>query len=167
MNTNCQLVRSRLEAYVDGELEPALGEAVRVHISGCAGCAADHSLAVSIPARLRALAAPPPPDALVAGVMRRVGRPATTPLLAWGLPAAEVVLAALILAYLSGLDGVARLAGATAGDVGQLVSWGLGAAQPPPPASTDLFLTLAAILLVAVCSIHIVVLGRPPGRRLA
>lgn len=165
MTDICRETRSLLEGYVDGTLEPAPTARLRVHLKECAGCAAEHDLAASLPSRLRALAAPPPPESLLAAVMEAVQRERRARRLAPGLVALEAALVALAVWYLSGLSGLAGLGGRLAADAGQLVGWGAGSSTAPAPATGDVFLVLLSVALALVCAVHLGLLSQAPGPR--
>jgi anti-sigma factor RsiW len=154
-----------LEPLVDGELDPKRELAVRAHLGACASCRAEHEQAASLPTRLRALRAPDPPPSLAADVMRSVAPRGSR--LAWALLAAQVLVATGIGSYVSGLSGLALLAGGVAGDLASLAGWTSGAAAPPPPASADVFLLLAFIGLMGLAAWHLALLARPTSGRLA
>lgn len=42
LRDDCRSVLERIELYLDGELDPALGAEVEAHLSGCGPCS-DHS----------------------------------------------------------------------------------------------------------------------------
>ena len=101
----CARVRVLLEPYVDGDLtrdDALLAVAVRQHLAGCADCHRQHDQAMSLPFRLKALSSPPPPV----------------------LP--EGALAAFILWYLSGLDGLSSIASGVFDDLQSLAGWAPG-----------------------------------------
>ena len=109
----CARVRVLLEAYVDGDLartEPETSRAVRDHLVNCADCRRQHEQAVSLPFRMKALRTPAPPASLVAVVMSSIAPQPQASRAAWGLLVPEGLLAAFILWYVSGLDGLTALA---------------------------------------------------------
>jgi len=165
MTDLCRETRLLLEDYVDGALEPGRAARVRGHLKECRACAAEHDLAASLPSRLRALAAPAPPENLVAAVMEAVRRERRTRRLAPVLVALEAGLVAMAAWYLSGLSGLASLAGRMAADAGQLVGWGAGSPTVPSPAAGDVFLVLLSIALALVCAVHLGLLSQAPGPR--
>jgi anti-sigma factor RsiW len=101
----CERVLELLEAYVDGDLAPAEGAAVRRHLAACASCAAELELALAVKQGLRALPQPVCPPAVLAAVKQR-GRAEVVPLrarrpaVAWVRWAAA---AAILAAVASGL----------------------------------------------------------------
>jgi len=156
----CSRVRVLLEPYSDGELarEDRLQyEAVREHLGGCSDCRLQHEQAISLPFRLRALSSPPPPDSLVAGVMRTM---------AWTLLVPEAVLATFILWYLSGLEGITSVASGIVGDLLGLAGWSSGSGSLPSIPHADVLLLLALIALTAIAGYHLSILIRlaPAGR---
>jgi anti-sigma factor RsiW len=156
----CARVRVLMEPYVDGELEPAIAAAVRGHLAGCEECRRQHDQATSLPFRLKALASPPPPETLVAGVMRAVAPTRQVAARAWTLLAPEAVLVAFILWYLSGLDGLSSIASGVFDDL-----QGLAGGTLPAPPQVDVLLLLALIALTAIAGYHLSILIRiaPPG----
>ena len=156
----CARVRVLMEPYVDGELEPAIAAAVRVHLAGCEECRRQHDQAMSLPFRLKALASPPPRETLVAGVMRAVAPTREVAARAWTLLAPEAVLLAFILWYLSGLDGLSSIASGVFDDL-----QGLAGGTLPAPPQVDVLLLLALIALTAIAGYHLSILIRiaPPG----
>ena len=166
----CARVRVLLEAYVDGDLardDPALVSAVREHLAGCADCRLQHDHAMSLPFRLKALSAPPLRESLVAAVIGAVAPERSVQRRAWTLLFPEGLLAAFILWYLSGLDGLASLASGLFGD---LLSLGSGSVPRVPP--VDAVLLMALIALAATAAYHLSILirlapGGIPSRRTA
>jgi anti-sigma factor RsiW len=168
----CARVRVLLEAYVDGDLgrDDALNAAaVREHLSGCADCRRQHAQATSLPFRLKALSSPAPRESLLSNVMRSVSPERAVQRRAWTLLVPEGVLAAFILWYLSGLDGLASI---TSGAFGDLLSLGSGSVPRVPP--VDAVLLVAVIALMAVTAYHLSILIRlapspvpRPARRVA
>jgi anti-sigma factor RsiW len=55
-------ILDRLDAYLDGELEPAAREGVRAHIAACAGCRAEETLRRRLADLLAAVPAPAAPS---------------------------------------------------------------------------------------------------------
>jgi predicted anti-sigma-YlaC factor YlaD len=171
----CARVRVLLETYVDGDLardDPLLAGAVRDHLSGCADCRRQHHQAVSVPFRLKALTSPPPPESLIGDVMRSVAAPGKGYRRAWALLVPEAILAAFILWYLSGLDGLTSIASGVFGDLQSLAWWGSGAGSLPSVPPVDVLLLLALIALTAVAGYHLSILvrlapGPMPTRRIA
>jgi predicted anti-sigma-YlaC factor YlaD len=157
----CARVRVLLELYVDGDLthaDPALAVAVHEHLAGCADCRRQHDHAISVPHRLKALMAPPPPASLVTTVMRAVAPPQRVYRRAWWLLAPEAVLAAFILWYLSGLDGLSFLASSIVGDLQRLAGWGSGTGPLPSIPRVDLLLLVALIALTGIAAYHLSIL---------
>lgn len=166
----CARVRVLLEPYLDGDLartDPPLAAAVREHLAGCADCRRQHDQAISVPFRLKALTSPRPPESLVANVMRAVAPSRHVARRAWALLAPEAVLAAFILWYLSGLDGLSSVASGIVGDLQRLAGWGSGSGSLPSVPRVDVLLLLALIALTAIAAYHLSVLIRlaPSTRR--
>ena len=155
---SCAVVRRRLEASVDGGLAPELQAALRAHLAGCAGCSAQHRAAVTLPGRLAALPAPAGPD-LVPAVMSRIRRRRRHRHVSAGLLAAEAMLACLALVQF-GLSGLLAAAAGSLSDGSALLG-----GSTPAPAPGDLGLVLTLLLLVAVCAVHVGLLGATPPRR--
>lgn len=159
----CARVRVLLEPYVDGDLaqsRPLLAAAVREHLVGCADCRRQHEQAVSVPFRLKALTSPHPRESLVAEVMRAVAPSPRRYRRAWTLLAPEAALAAFILWYLSGLDGLSSLASGIARDLQALAGWGTGSGSLPSVPPVDVLLLLALIALTCVAAYHLSILVR-------
>jgi predicted anti-sigma-YlaC factor YlaD len=158
---NCARVRVLIEPYVDGDLtstDPALAETVREHLAGCDDCRRQHHQAVSLPFRLEALTSPKPRASLVSDVMRDVSTKRQNDRRAWTLLAPEAALAAFILWYLSGVEGLATIAGGVFNDLQGLTSWGAGAGSLPSVPAVDLVFLIALIVLTALAAYHISVL---------
>lgn len=68
----CDDVRSKLTAYLDGELEDTRGSAVRGHLRGCDACRAMASDEAELRDGLRALPPLDPPNALWSGIQARL-----------------------------------------------------------------------------------------------
>jgi hypothetical protein len=154
----CARVRVLLEPYVDGDLaqgDPSLAAAVREHQAGCADCGRQRDQATSVPFRLRALTSPIPRASLVADVMRAVAPSRRVERRAWTLLAPEAVLAAFILWYLSGLEGLSSLASSIVGDLQRLAGWGSGTDSLPSVPRSDVLLLVALIALTAVAAYHL------------
>jgi putative zinc finger protein len=157
-DVTCARVRVLLEPYVDGDLavtDPALALAVRHHLAGCADCRRQHDQAVSVPFRLQALAAPEAPGSLVGDVMGAVGAQRQGYRRAWTLLAPEAVLAAFILWYLSGLDGLGSIASGIFDDL-----QGMAAGSLPAVPQVDVVLLVAAIALTSIAGYHLSILIR-------
>lgn len=168
----CARVRVLLEPYVDGDLartDPELARAVRDHLTGCADCRRQHHQAVSMPFRLKAVTAPPAPESLVGDVMRAVAPTRHGYRRAWTLLAPEAVLAAFILWYLSGLDGLSGIASGIVRDLQRLAGWGSGVGSPPSVPQVDVVLLIALIALTSIAAYHLSVLIQiaPASRRAA
>lgn len=166
----CARVRVLLEPYVDGDLtqsDPALAAMVREHLAGCADCRRQHDQARSVPFRLRALTSPKPPQSLIGDVMRAVAPARQVSRRAWTLLAPEALLAAFILWYLSGLDGLSSLASGIVGDLQRLAGWGTGTGSLPSVPRVDVLLLVALIALTAIAAYHLSVLIQlaPASRR--
>jgi len=160
---NCPRVRVLIEPYVDGDLtrtDPRLAEAVRGHLAGCDDCRRQHHQAVSLPFRLKALSSPKPPQSLVPDVMRQVSTAKQNDRRAWTLLAPEAALAAFILWYLSGLQGLATIASGVFTDLQSLTNWGAGVGSLPSVPAVDLVFLIALIVLTALAAYHISVLVR-------
>jgi predicted anti-sigma-YlaC factor YlaD len=159
----CARVRVLLEAYVDGDLaitDPKAAAQMHAHLVTCDDCRRQHDQAVSLPFRLKALAAPTPPASLVAGVMHSIAPVRRTSRRAWTLLAPEGLLVAFIFWYLSGLDGLASLTAGTWSDLQTLAGWGVGTAPLPSIPVADVFLLAALIALTALAAYHLSVLAR-------
>ena len=163
----CSRVRVLMESYVDGDLardDAPLAAAVRDHLTGCEDCRRQHDQARSIPFRLMALTSPGPRASLVHDVMRSVGPVRVADRRAWSLLAPEVVLAAFILWYLSGLDGLSSIASGIFGDLQGLAGWGSGSGPLPSIPPVDVLLLVALIALTAIAGCHLWILVRlSPG----
>lgn len=158
---NCARVRVLIEPSVDGDLtrtDPALAAAVRDHLAGCEDCRRQHHQAISLPFRLKALSSPKPPASLVPDVMRQVSTMRQNDRRAWTLLAPEAALAAFILWYLSGVEGLATIAGGVFTDLQSLTSWGAGAGSLPSVPAVDLVFLVALIVLTGLAAYHISVL---------
>jgi predicted anti-sigma-YlaC factor YlaD len=159
----CARVRVLLEAYVDGDLalrDPQSARAVRDHLLTCVDCRRQHEQAVSLPFRMKALRSPAPPPSLIAGVMASIAPLPQTSRRAWGLLIPEALLAAFILWYLSGLEGLSAIASGAWGDLQGLAFWGSGAAPLPSVPVADALLLGAFIALTAIAAYHLSVLSR-------
>jgi predicted anti-sigma-YlaC factor YlaD len=165
MSDHCMHVRAQLEALVDGDLEASAAARLKAHLGSCAACRAEHELAASLPSRLRALKAPAPPPELLPAVLRAVQRERLRSRLGPALGAAEAVLVALAVWYLSGIQGLAGLGARIAGEASQLLGWGTGAADLPAPPAGDLFVLLVSLALALVCAFHLALLSQPTGPR--
>jgi predicted anti-sigma-YlaC factor YlaD len=171
----CARVRVLLESYVDGDLErddPRQADAVKQHLAGCADCRRQHHQAVSVPFRLKALTSPPPRESLVKDVMLSIAPQRGGYRRAWTLLAPEAILAAFILWYLSGLDGLSSIASGIFGDLQALAGWGSGTGPLPSVPRVDVLLLVALIALAAIAGYHLSVLirlapGDVPTRRAA
>jgi len=91
---------------------------------------------------------------------------------AWTLVAPEAILAAFILWYLSGLDGLSSIASGIFGDLQSLAGWGSGTGQLPSVPRVDIVLLIALIALAAIAGYHLSILirlapGALPTRRAA
>ena len=151
----CARVRVLLEPYLDGELSIEDAASVRAHLATCADCRRHHDQAMSLPFRLKALGSPAPHASLVGDVMRAVGPGRDGYRRSWTLLVPEAVLAAFILWYLSGLDGLGSIA---SGIFGDLLSLGSGSVPHVPP--VDVVLLVALIALIAVAAYHLSILVR-------
>jgi predicted anti-sigma-YlaC factor YlaD len=154
----CARVRVLLEPYVDGDLtaaDPALAAAVREHLAGCTDCRRQHDQAMSVPFRLRALTSPAPRASLVGEVMRAIAPQRRIERRAWTLLAPEALLAALILWYMSGLEGLSSLASSIVGDLQRLAGWGSGTGSLPSVPRSDVLLLVALIALTAIAAYHL------------
>ena len=167
----CARVRVLLEAYADGDLardDPKLAAAVKQHLVGCADCRRQHEQAISLPFRLRALSSPQPLPTLVARVMESITPARHVYRRAWTLLVPESVLAAFILWYMSGLEGLRSIASGILGDLQGLAGWGSGAGSLPSIPRVDVILLIALIALAAIAGYHLSVLIRlaPSGLNL-
>jgi hypothetical protein len=159
----CARVRVLLEPFVDGDLarhEPQAAAAVREHLAGCADCRRQHDQATSLPFRLKALTSPAPRDSLVAEVMSSIAPARAGYRRAWALLVPEGVLAAFILWYLSGVDGLSSIAAGVFGDLQTLAGWGSGSGQLPSVPPVDVVLLIALIAMTAVAAYHLSILIR-------
>lgn len=159
----CARVRVLLEAYADGDLgrdDPKLAAAVIHHLAGCPDCRRQHQQAISLPFRLRALTTPPAPASLVAGVMQSIAPARLGYRRAWTLLVPEGVLAAFILWYLSGPDGLASIASGIYSDLQGLAGWGSGVGSLPSVPRVDVILVVALIALAAIAAYHLSILIR-------
>jgi anti-sigma factor RsiW len=159
----CSRVRVLLEAYVDGDLEQTdagAASAVRAHLTNCADCRRQHHQAVSLPFRLKALSSPVPAQSLVGDVMRSVGPARRSDRRAWTLLAPEAILAAFILWYVSGVDGLTSLASGMFSDLQRLAGWGAGGDSLPVVPGVDVLLLAALIALAVIAAYHISILVR-------
>jgi predicted anti-sigma-YlaC factor YlaD len=159
----CGRVRVLLEPYVDGDLartDAPSATAVRDHLAGCDGCRRQHQQAVSLPHRLKALKSPAPAPSLVIDVMREVSAARYNDTRAWTLLAPEAVLTAFILWYLSGVQGLARIATGILTDLQGLTNWSAGAGSLPNTPAVDVVFLVALIALTALAAYHISVLIR-------
>jgi anti-sigma factor RsiW len=158
----CREARGRLEAFVDGALDPGTERGLRAHLLGCSDCAAQHRAATTLPARLHALSAPAAPD-LTQSVLARVSARAARPELMWGLATVELVLACLVLVQMSGFAGLASFAGGALRDAGWLLN---SSSSTPAPVPADLILFLALLALIGCSAAHLALLSRGTRRRL-
>lgn len=166
MSAVCVTVRAELEALVDGQLGARRGAEVRAHLAACEDCRAHHAEAISLPSRLAAIASPEPPPGLLDEVLRRVRSERVGPLRLWGPLVVELALFSVALWYVSGLDGLTRLAQRTASDVGAMIGWGAGEADLPAPPAGDVFLLLVCGLLLLTTLYHLSQLSRQAPRSL-
>ena len=155
----CSRVRVLLEPYLDGDLSDQDAARVRAHLATCADCRRHHDQATSLPFRLKALGSPAPRPSLVGEVMRAVGAERDGYRRSWTLLLPEAVLAAFILWYLSGLDGLGSIASGVFGD---LLSLGSGSLPHVPP--VDVVLLVALIALIGVAAYHLSILVRLASR---
>ena len=159
----CSRVRVLLEAYVDGDLaatDRSAAEAVRRHLTTCADCRRQHTQAVSLPFRIKALISPAPAESLVTDVMRSVAPARGSYRRAWALLAPEGLLAGFILWYVSGLDGLTSLVSGMFSDLQRLAGWGTGGTTLPVVPAVDVLLLIALIALAALAAYHISILVR-------
>jgi anti-sigma factor RsiW len=155
----CARVRVLLEPFVDGELDPDLATDVRAHLAACLECRRQHEHAISLPFRLKALSNPAPRESLAQEVMAAVAPVRAIDRRAWTLLAPEAVLAAFILWYLSGLDGLSSIASGIFNDL-----QGMAGGSVPIVPPVDVVLLVALITLTAVAGYHLSVLIRiAPG----
>ena len=158
----CPRVRVLLEPYLDGDLPAADAASVRAHLATCSDCRRQHDQAMSLPFRLRALSSPAPAGSLLTDVMRAIGTERDGCRRSWSLLVPEAVLAAFILWYLSGFDGLSSIA---SGAFSDLVSLGSGSLPLVP--QVDIVLLVALIALVAVAAYHLSILVRLTPRAAA
>lgn len=171
----CARVRVLLESYVDGDLgreDRQLHAALTDHLAGCQDCRRQHHQAVSVPFRLKALSSPPPPQSLMSDVMRTIAPARHVNRRTWTLVAPEAILAAFILWYVSGLDGLTSVASGIFQDLQGLAGWGSGAGPLPSVPPVDVLLLVALIALTGIAAYHLSVLiqlapGALPTRRIA
>jgi Putative zinc-finger len=159
----CARVRALLEAYADGDLgldDPKLAAEIKEHLGGCADCRRQHEQAISLPFRLRALSSPQPPATLVARVLESIAPARQVYRRAWTLLVPETVLAAFILWYMSGLEGLRSIASGILGDLQGLAGWGSGAGSLPSIPRVDVVLLIALIALAAIAGYHLSILIR-------
>lgn len=70
---SCNRTRQMLDAWIDGELDPATGQQLAQHLEGCADCRARHSEREALRATVRAAVAPmAAPAALQLAVLRGI-----------------------------------------------------------------------------------------------
>lgn len=99
----CEDVGDRLEALIDGDLDPELAAALEAHIARCGRCRAERQRAGEVRAALRGLPAYDAPPSVAAAVRAAIAdgaacRPAETRTGArWGLAAAAVAAAAVLV----------------------------------------------------------------------
>ncbi|HLH70133.1 MAG TPA: hypothetical protein VKY90_14210 [Candidatus Dormibacteraeota bacterium] len=121
----------------------------------CPACQAHYREACSLPQRLSAIRSPEPSADLVPGVLARVRAERIGPIRLWSPLIAELVLFTVVIWYLSGLRGLARLVQRAASDVGALAGWGIGLSSLPAVPPGDVFLLLVSGLLVVVTLYHL------------
>ncbi|HKC19988.1 MAG TPA: zf-HC2 domain-containing protein [Candidatus Dormibacteraeota bacterium] len=161
----CARVRVLMEPFVDGDLDPATAAAVREHLTSCDDCRRQHEHAISLPFRLKALASPTPRDSFAQDVMRAVAPARSIDSRVWTLLAPEGLLAAFILWYLSGFDGLSSIASGIFDDL-----QGMAAGSVPTVPPVDVLLLVALIALTAIAGYHLSLLiriapGGLPNRR--
>jgi anti-sigma factor RsiW len=163
MSMNCNLVRSRLHAYVDGEVPPEFMRDIEEHLKGCPSCRSQVERIRQVGGMLDNLAVPPLPREFAARVMAEARRRA--PLfkekksifpLGWRpvrwlldlsfsmrLAACAMVFLAFVLGiFMSKELSLPGNLGATAADAGNLE--GFEWFSPTPPASLgSAYVTLA------------------------
>jgi predicted anti-sigma-YlaC factor YlaD len=161
LRPGCTETRERLEALVDGDLPET--EAIWVHLAECAACRAHHREACSLPRRLSAIRSPEPSPDLVPKVLARVQAERIGPVRLWSPFIVELVLFTVVIWYLSGPRGLARLVQRAASDVGALASWGIGLSSLPAVPPGDVFLLLVSGLLVVVTLYHLSLLAARLG----
>ena len=148
-----------MEPFVDGDLEPDIAADVREHLATCAECRRQHEQAISLPFRLKALPNPAPRESFVHEVMGAIAPARAMDRKAWTLLAPEAVLAAFILWYLSGIDGLGSIASGIFNDL-----QGLAGGSVPSLPPVDVVLLIALIALTAIAGYHLSVLIRiAPG----
>jgi len=156
----CARVRVLLEAYLDSDLTPDVGEGVRAHLATCEDCRRQYQQAVSLPFRMRALRSPAPPADLIPTVLRSVAPVQEAPRTAWILVLPEAILVGFILWYMSGLEGLATLVTGGWSDLQTLMGWGAGAADLPEIPVADALLLVALVALSITAAYHLSVLVR-------
>ena len=107
---NCREIQALLEAYLDGELDPARSREIDVHTRGCAGCAAvleTHRKLSSAVAAAEYYPASTPLRARVESQASQAARRARRPA-PWLALAAGVALAVLLLPKLLSPDPMAK-----------------------------------------------------------
>ena len=132
----CRTVQERLNAFLDGLLQPSERAAMEVHLQGCPECQASLARLQRLSSLLESMPVPPVPDGFSARLMERAherqAEPRKSRILSWrpvlfwrGMPATMRVAAAAMLVLAIGLGAL----------MGRDLS--SGAPKPPSLAAAD------------------------------
>jgi len=100
----CDEVDDRLEAFLDGDLDPNGAAAVADHLKRCARCEGEHRLARDLLSELRALPRPDAPGSVLEGIRAEVGAdPPWVRIWSQGLAYRGLAAAAVALAIFGGV----------------------------------------------------------------
>jgi len=113
----CRTVQERLNAFLDGLLQPSERVAMEVHLQGCPECQASLARLRRLSSLLESMSVPPVPDGFAARLMQRAherqAEPRKSRSLAWRpvlfwreMPTAMRVAAAAMLALAIGLGAL-------------------------------------------------------------